>query len=238
MSWSWYLYTTLAPPEVVRVDAAYQAAIEAYLEEHDVDDVLAETGAAGPPPPRPDEVSAYRARFGETVDPALLARLANCRTTIAFDDVRSDVTDSPLQVSALQFLLERLAPCVFDRGEFSLELGETLLDKLARVENRGQLGATRREPRTAKPAKRRPAKPGELRAIAILEQLSRLAADPDLRLDLQRAVAGLSGPAQRYVELLVSEGACSDADAARSLALDADALQHVIDEIAAALAEL
>jgi hypothetical protein len=82
MSWSWYIYTTLAPPDVVRVDAAYQAAIDAYQEEHDVIDNLTEVGPGGPPPPRPEAVSAYRAQLGE------LCAQASARPCAARQQVR------------------------------------------------------------------------------------------------------------------------------------------------------
>ena len=86
--------------------------------------------------------------------------------------------------------------------------------------------------------KRRHARPGELRAIEILARLSRAGADPEAQLDLSRTVAKLSEPAQRYLELLVSEGVRTDGDAARSLALAPNVFQRAIEEVEAALRKL
>ncbi len=143
VSWSWYLYTTLPPREALRVDAEYLTALEQYLAEHDDDDELAQAGAGGPPPPKPDDVATYRARFREELDPAILARLAECRATISFDYVRGEATDSPLQVSVLRFFLERLGPCVFDWGDLSLELGEVALARLSQAKSCGPLAVKR-----------------------------------------------------------------------------------------------
>jgi hypothetical protein len=239
VSWSWHIYTTIAPPEVVRIEDAYQVALEAYLAEHDDDDdddARPEAGA-GRAPPSPDEVAAYRARFGEALDPEIRARLADCRATISFANVRGEPTDGRLQVSALRFFLERLAPCVFDAGDLSLELGEVRLAQLARARSRGRLG-DRIAAKPRKPVQRRAARPGELRAIGVVTRLERAAEDPDARLDLSRAIARLSPAAQRYVELLIRAGACDDAAAARALALPAEAVERAAVELETALAEL
>jgi len=238
VSWSWFLYTTLPPPDVVRVEAEYQTALDEYLAEHDVDDAFAEAGVGGRPPPNPEDVAAYRAKFGEELDPRIRARLAECRATVAFDYVRGDATDSPLQVSLLRFFLERLAPCVFDWGDSSLELGEETLATLSRAKSRGRLGSGPPAPKPKQPVKRRAAKPGELRAIALVEQLSSAADDPNARVDLSRAVAKLSPDAQRYVQLLIEEGARDDTAAARTLALAPDAFERAAAEVEAALRDL
>jgi hypothetical protein len=238
VSWSWYLYTTRSPQDVVRVDAEYQAAIDEYLSNHDVDDEYAEAGAGGSPPPRPDDVAAAIADRRENLAPAIRARLLECRATVSFDYVRGDATESPLQVSALRFWLERLEPCVFDWGDLSLELGEIALQKLARAKSRGHLGGRAPVAKPKKPVKTRTAKPGELRAIALVKELTRLANDHDARVDLSRALAKLSVDAQRYVQLIIEDGACADAAAARSLDLSPDAVDCAATEVEATLRAL
>jgi hypothetical protein len=86
--------------------------------------------------------------------------------------------------------------------------------------------------------KRRDPKPGELRAIAVVEQLWRAADDPAARFDLSRVVSKLSPDAQRYVQLLIQEGARDDIAAAKALGLGKDAFEHAVAEVEAALREL
>ena len=238
MSWSWYIYTTLAPVEVVRIDAAYQAALDAFLQEHDVIDSLPEVGPGGPPPPTPEAVSAYWAQSDEPIDPVILARLAACRTTVVLGYVSGGLQDSPLQVSALRFLLERLAPCVFDWGEYALESGEETLQQLAGAKSRGRLDRPSPKPRPVTPVPRARVRPGQLRAANILVTLSRAEEDRDAQLDLSRAVARMSEPARRYLELILAEGARAGDDAAATLRLAPDALERAIEEIEAGLREL
>ncbi len=233
MSWSWFLYTTHAPPDVVAVDAAYQAALEEYLEEHDVYDGLAEAGAGGVAPPTVEEVTSLDAKYRRRTPREVLDRLALCRTTVSFEYVRDGPDESPIQVSSLRFWLERLAPCVMDWGDYSLELGEHALARLKKMRSCGALGGA--PPARRAPVRRRAEKPGEVRAVRVLECFDRARADPANALDLQRALGSLSEHAQSYVELLVREGARADATAARALWLSAQAFREVVEEVERAM---
>src|ERR1700710_1074293 len=137
MSWSWHIYTARTAAEVVAFDAELSAALEAFLEDHDADDEMAEAGPGGGPPPKPEDVVAYRAGFRETVPSAILERLGACASTYAFEYVRGEPETSPLQVSVLKAALDALAPCIIDWGDLSLELGETARGRLAKMRSRG-----------------------------------------------------------------------------------------------------
>jgi hypothetical protein len=237
MSWSWYVYTARAPSEVIEVECELEAALAAFFEDHDIDDDYAEPAAGGFPPPRPDDVVAHRAQLREVVSPTLLERLSACRATFSFDHVRSEPDESPLQVSILKFCLERLAPCVMDWGDLSLELGEVVLGRLSRMRSRGRLGPAPAP--KARPIKRRVEKPGEVRAVRILEKLDHASEQvdehPEVALDLRSAIATLSTTAQAYLALLLEEGALADAAAQKRLGLDGDAFVAAIAEVEKAL---
>jgi hypothetical protein len=238
VSWSWYLYTTRPPADVVAVDASYQAALEEYLDEHEVNDDFAEAGAGGKAPPTAEEVAELAARFRKQTARDVLERLAACRATVSFDYVRDDPEWSPMQVSSLRFWLERLAPCVMDwgGGELSFELGEHVLARLKKMRSCGALGGA--APVKRRTVRRRAEKPGEVRAIRILECFDQARADPGSALDLQRALGSLSEHAQRYVELLVQEGARPDTATARALGLSVMDFRSAVEEVERAIASL
>ena len=228
MSWSWYLYTTHPPPDVVAVDASYQAALEEYLEEHGGDDI-AEAAAGGVAPPTVAEVVASDTRFRRQTARNVLDRLAACRATVTFEYVRDEPESSPMQVSSLRFWLERLGPCIMDWGDWSLELGEHVLVRLKKMRSCGALGGA---PPVKRPTVRRRAeKPGEVRAVRILECFDRARTDPGSAIDLKRTLGSLSEHAQQYVELLVREGARPDKAAATALGLSVDAFRDVVEEV-------
>jgi hypothetical protein len=235
VSWSWYLYTTRAPADVIAVEAELEAALDAYFEDHDDGDSYAEHGAGGGAPPKPDDVVAYRERFRETVDPAILTRLGQCRTTMSFDYVRDRPEDSPIQVSILKVCLDRLAPCVFDWGDLSLELGEIALARLAKLRSRRLDVARKPAPAPRRPVKRRAAKPGEVRALRVVAALANAEDDPDLAVDLHRALDRIAPLAKRYVHLLAEDGAMDDATAAKRLDVEPAVLGAVIGEVDAVL---
>ena len=229
MSWSWYLYTTRAPPEVFAADRELDAALARYQDDHDDgDDYYAQTGPGGSAPPSAEDVIARYREYRKVAPPDVLARIVHCRATLAFDYVGDE---SPLQVSILRFCLERLAPCVFDWGGYELELGETVLARLAKRRSRGPLGEASAPDKPKRPVKPRREKPGEVRAIRIVGALEAARADAALAHDLARALSRLSEPARKYVKLLAEDGAMSDAVAAKRLAVDGAALRIVIDEV-------
>jgi hypothetical protein len=238
VSWSWYLYTTHPPADVVAAGASYQGALEEYRDEHDVNDDFAEAGPGGVAPPTTEQVAALHARFGRHLDRDVLERLVACRATVSFDYVRDDPEWSPMQVSSLRFWLDRLAPCVMDwgGGELSFELGEHVLARLKKMRSCGALGGA--APAKRRTVRRRAEKPGEVRAVRILEYFDQARADPGSALDLQRALGSLSEHAQRYVELLVQEGARPDSASARELGLSVATFRDVVEEVERAIASL
>jgi hypothetical protein len=237
MSWSWYIYSEKTAAELNTITEAYEAALGELLDSEDAeDDGLAQANPSGPLP-SPSEVVEHRARFGERVKGAVLERLPRCRCTLELEYVRAEPEDSPLQVTALRFLLAQLAPCLMDWGDLSIELGEDALKRISRLRSRGRLAEAPRPAMRRKPVKRRVARPGEVRALQILAHIDAArAGDRDAALDVQRVVDAASEVAQRYLALLIEGGPCSDRIAAKRLGLSPSELQVEADEIARALA--
>jgi hypothetical protein len=218
---------------VVAVDAAFAEAFAEYADEHDISDDYAEPHAGGSLPPRPEVVAESLPRKGKTDPRRILERVALCKTTVTFEYVRPShyPEENPLQVTILRFWLERLAPCVMDWGDFAVELGEDVLARLRKMKSKGTLGHV--PPAKKKPVRRRVARPGEVRSVRILQRLEVARADPDLAVDLGRALAKLSAPAERYLTLLLEEGAVDDSKAMRALEVDAATLAAIAEEIEA-----
>ncbi len=90
----------------------------------------------------------------------------------------------------------------------------------------------------AKKKKTREAEPGELRGIALLEQLQRLFARPESRLDAQRVLNGLSKNGQTYAKHLVMSGPSSNTAAAKVCGFTAEQLETAVSELEEGLRSL
>jgi hypothetical protein len=121
-----------------------------------------------------------------------------------------------------------------DFGDAPLELGELVFARLRNA--RGvDLEAAPPTPPKRRPVRRRPAKRGELRALAVLARFEALS-DPIESIDVRERSARLSPVAQRYLRLLLDEGALSDRAAARRLDCALSALAPALDEVDRVLA--
>jgi hypothetical protein len=235
MSHSWYLYTEAAPAYVLEVEAAYTRLLEEQEEAWEEQDWwLAEIGAGGGPPPSPQETREREKIYRERTPEDVLARLGRCRSTVSFDYVRGSADDSPLQVAALRFFLGKLAPCVLDFGGPPLEMGERVIARLRRA--RGVRFEERVAVRPRRPVRSRPAKTGELRALAILARFKAAAEDQEEAIDLRKRGAALSLLAQRYLRLLIEDGPLSDRAAARRLGSTPSVLGPALAEVERAFA--
>ena len=86
-------------------------------------------------------------------------------------------------------------------------------------------------PPKRRPVRRGAGRPGEARAVAIVALFERAQQDPDIALDLRRALPSLSENARRYLELLVSEGAMPDEAAAQRLETSTSVLADAVAEV-------
>ncbi|GAC1539934.1 MAG: hypothetical protein NVS3B10_04640 [Polyangiales bacterium] len=245
MSWTWLVYAPLPQAELLAIADAFHEAVAAFLEQHpDCDDEFGEVDAGGPVPKVADVESFLAAHPGSAAPSApTLARLATCRSALAIDPVPRDATRSPLQVSALQFLLEAIGPCVFDWGERRLALSESVLAELAGQTNRGRLLAVDEdadedadaeddedddleedeedagveEDDDAPSSARALQDPSTARGARCIELLRGAIEDVERSVDAQRALRRQSETARGYAALLLEEGPLTDPAAARAL---------------------
>ena len=239
MSWTWLVYAPLPQAELLAIADAFHEAVAAFLEQHpDCDDEFGEVDAGGPVPKVADVEAFLTEHPGwPAVGAPTLARLATCRSALAIDPVPRDATRSPLQVSALQFLLEAIGPCVFDWGERRLALSESVLAELAGQPNRGRLLAADEDADDADddddddddldedeeddddaPSSARALQdPSTARAARCIELLRGAIEDVERSVDAQRALRRQSETARGYAALLLEEGPLTDPAAARAL---------------------
>ncbi len=81
----------------------------------------------------------------------------------------------------------------------------------------------------------REAKPGELRAIKILEKLEKMFKRPETRLDAQKLLGRVSADAQTYAKHLVMSGPSGDAAAAKECKMTKAQLDAAAAELEAQL---
>ena len=86
-----------------------------------------------------------------------------------------------------------------------------------------------------RPAARRDAKGGEVRALRVLRLLERAVNDVRVAIDVKQALHSVSASARSYGALLLEEGALTDAKAAKELGLSQPDLTAAADELERAL---
>ncbi len=239
MSWQWTLYAARPSRDLFAIENELARLLIEWVDERGEEgaEELAMTCgeiASGGTVPKVDYVAHANANFGKQVDAAVLERLATCECALSIDRVRDSGLEHPLQVSILRYLITQLGSCVVDWGEHRLALSEAVLEELKRHRSRGELGDSSRPVR--KPVRTRKERPGEVRAIRILETRARCLRDPDLAIDLKRLP--LRSIQLKYIALLESNGAISDRDAAVSLAINASELEGELSELDALLRAL
>lgn len=83
--------------------------------------------------------------------------------------------------------------------------------------------------------KTREAKPGELRGIHIIETMERMSKRPETRIDLQKALDGLSADSKAYAKHLVTSGPSANSAAMKILNFAADRFEGAVAELESAL---
>lgn len=228
MAFSWYVYSKLSPREALKLEESLRAEVEKLLEAqpHLVKkkgqwgDIAVEDAV-----PTADDVEELSEAYGRDVEEEVLDRLDECRSAINVE--RAGVRDlDPLQVSILQFLLQRCGKCLVDWGDMQIVRSEEVIKDLGTYESAGVLGDPSSQPVvvTAPPAPERVSEPGLSRSTATERALEALHEDPFLDRRLMRALEKYPEFVQRYVKLLDERGALGDAAAAKELGVEVAAL--------------
>lgn len=235
MSATFFLYSPLSPQEARELAERCMRAIEDYLAEHpDTDEEWAEVEAGGALP-RPEDVIAAYQKYRLPLEGEVLTRLEACRSALTLDRPRFPY--SPLQVSILRFLLERLGDGLCLLNDYPLRPAEGFAAELRREKAARGFGGDAPPPR-ARPVKKRAARPGEVRALRIHRVLRLAASDPELAIDVRDALRGLPTASHRYAALLLEEGAMADREACKSLGWSDRQLPEAADPLDAALSKL
>ncbi|MCA2977787.1 MAG: hypothetical protein INH41_22180 [Myxococcaceae bacterium] len=143
--------------------------------------------------------------------------LAQARSFIRVTDLGGGWTREPLCRSMLRWVLQHVEhphEVVWTDGE-SAELGDELLQRTwlrGGIRGFGGNGAAKK-----RPIKRRAARAGELKALQLHARLSEAAHDPDLALDLRRALDDVTDDARALAASLLHEGVADDVAIARRL---------------------
>lgn len=233
MSATFLLFAPLSPQEMRELEVACERAVEAYLEEHpDCDDRWGEIIAGGAIPTRQEVLEGY-GHYDLDLDDETVARLDACRSALIVDRPGDFETDR-LQVTVLRFLFERAGRGLVMFNDYPLVSTEEAIEMLRGM--RGVQGFATETPKpTKRPVKARKARPGEVRAIRVLERLSAAVSDPAFAIDVRRSLERSSDAARQYASLLMTDGAMDDAQAARELGLAPAELAREADALAAAL---
>ncbi len=175
------------------------------------------------PPPDAEEARARAVATGYAahslvLEPAALERLSSCRSTIALEYV-GRLCDDPRFVSLQRRLYAAAGPSVVESADGSrFEPSEARVAELAAQRGSPSIEGRSAKGRQAKPARKRDARPGEVEALTLREQLSEAVADPFVSRRLREALETTSELVRAYAGLILDDVAQADARAAKSLA--------------------
>jgi len=196
--------------------------------------------AASRVPDRAEVLAEYR-RYQLELPERVLHRLHACRSSLVIEDP-GDLAESPLQVSLLRFLLERVGHGLIMFGDYPLEPTEQVLEELRTrhgapgFDERPGAARGHRESRAQRETPHAP--PTEVRAVRILELLKSAESSVELAIDVRDILSRASPLARRYAALIYEEGAIDDLKASRLLGVSADELEPEARALDARLREL
>jgi hypothetical protein len=233
MSATYSIFSPLAPREMLELEQECTRAVEQYLEDHpDCDDEWGEMQAGGSIP-RAEEVRTEYARLGLVLDADVLERLSRCGSVFSIDRPGDIETMGGLQVSILRYVLQRTGEGLVLLNDYPFEPSEALLSKLRARRGASGFGVTSAPKRRR--ALRREAKPGELRALRVLQVLERAVGDVRVAIDVKQGLRSVGELARNYAALLLEEGAQPDLRAAKALGVSRSELESAADELERAL---
>ncbi|MFO0727679.1 MAG: hypothetical protein U1E65_28125 [Myxococcota bacterium] len=221
MAESWLIISPLSSDALAALAQECQRAIDAQRAEDSSHSAgaVSQTGLV----PSEAEVKERYAAHGGKLSRAILDRLKKARATLSIDDP-TPPHESPLQVAALAWLLERCGDALVDLGDqrlFAVADAKKLLAAFPSLEGFEAPSAGKRK---AAPVPR--ASPAEL----ILATFELAEENVDLQIDLKDALQQGTAAAQRYVMLLLSDGAVPSDKAAKKLALSVEEVERAAEE--------
>jgi hypothetical protein len=234
LAFSWFVYTTLSTRDAQTLEEGMREALDQLLRERpglirgaEWGDVNVEADL-----PAVDDVVELSEAYDRPVSDEVLDRLESCRSAISVE--RAQVSDlDPLQVSILQYLVERAGPCLVDWGDMQIVLSEDVLTEIAEYPSAGRLG----EPYAGTPAgaerAQRPLGPvaGLDRAAQTERAIELVSEKPFKQRRYLRMLEKLPEFAQNYVRMLSESGAVGDVEAAAKLGVTREELEPALAKL-------
>lgn len=243
MSVELVLFSPLSPDELEDVVVSCTAEIEAYRARHPT--IADKTGelVMGGTVPTIEEARAAHEEYEEPFPDSLAKKLAKIRSACTIRDP-GDLESSPLQVSAVRYLVDRIDDGLALLIDYPLLTIKACVEELGGYKARDDFEPLEEDdgpdPLAALfgggKAKKAAAK--KTRSERILDMLEKARSDSELALDAQKVLRRVSETARAYGAALFEFGPIDEAKAASKLGVSEDAIIVAADELADALALL
>jgi hypothetical protein len=227
VSHSWYIYSTKSAAELTDIEDEYNDALNDHLSEHEECDDYVQVAVGGPLQEAGD--------YDYPEDIAI--RLQGCRTTIEFEYVRLDTSESRIQASIVLWWLERLTPCLIQWADpCELMPSERAIAELKTEERYKKFGAPRlsNKPRRIKGLRAR----GFIRCEVILEKWQNAQKSLDTLTDFMITARSTTVLQQQYISMILQAGELGDHEVKRRLSIDSKTFKELMDGIDVWLSKL
>jgi hypothetical protein len=234
-------FSPLTPDELEDVVVSCTAEVEAYRARHPT--VTDRTGelVMGGTVPSIDDARAAHEEYEEPFPKSLASKLAKTKSVCTIRDP-GDLESSPLQVSAVRYLVDRIDDGLALLIDYPLLTISACIEELASYKARDDFEPLD-EDEGADPlaalfggSRAKKAAPKKSRSERILDMLEKARSDSELALDAQNVLRRVSETARAYGAALFEFGPIDEAKAAEKLGLSEVAVIAAADELADALA--
>jgi hypothetical protein len=233
------IYSTLSHKEALDLELLHEELVDRLADEdHGQDLALGELSATGMPADRVERLLAEYHDYRMRIPRPVLERLKRCRSIFSIDRPADFGDGDTLQDASIYFLLERGGECLLDWKGKGLEPSEKVLRTLSRSPVARKLSRMGVGMEAGRALQTRKARPGELRAIKLVEAIQRLSEDDELRVDLRFLFGRLSPDALAFARHLIESGATGNAESMRACKLAPERFEAAARELEAGLAEL